>query len=234
MSRKVRTVKEYDDPHPFANRVAALDMFIESDLLFGPGRGFRYSTPGFVLLGAVIERAGEGSYVDQVVARICKPLGMTKMRPDYTWEEIPHRAAPYQTCEQFPSPRGSSSTGTLRQTFDEISWKLPAGGWISTAGDMGRFAAGLMGTELLAPKFRDMMWTMHTDYGNGVKGYGLGISLGKWDGRRVLMHGGGQVGASTYLLCSPDTGHAVAILTNTEGVSLSDLAFGLLDLLLSD
>ncbi len=218
---KVRTVKKYDSPHPFVNRVNALDMFIESDLNFAPGYAFSYTTPGYVLLGAVMERAGHKPYADQVMERICRPLGMDTMRPDYIWEEIPHRNTAYQ----------STSLGPLPATWDDISWKLPAGGWISTAGDMGRFAIGLMGNELLEPSVKAMMQEMRTDYGEGKKGYGLGINVARYGGDRVLYHGGGQVGASAYLLCSPDTGHAVAIVTNTEGIDLSELAFPTLQLL---
>jgi hypothetical protein len=47
------------------------------------------------------------------------------------------------------------------------------------------------------------------------------------------MHGG-QVGASAYLMCSPDSGHAVASMSNTEGASVSDLSVQLLTLLFDE
>ncbi len=215
----VRTVKEYDDPHPFVDRIASLDMFVESDLIFKPGSAHSYSTPGYVLLGAVIERAGRSPYAEQVMKRICQPLGMESMRPDYIWEEVSNRNVPYQHTDIGPLPT----------QWDDISWKLPAGGWLSTVEDMGRFAIGLMGTELLDGALRSSMRSMHTDYGDGVKGYGLGINVAKYDGNPVLYHAGGQVGASSFLVCAIESGHAVAIMTNTEGIGLSDLAFQALD-----
>lgn len=220
----VRTVKEYDAPHPWVDRIVALDMFIESDLAFSPGYAFCYSTPGYVLLGAVIERAGRKPYAEQVLERICVPLGMTTMRPDYIWEEIPDRGLAYQTTDLGPQPTA----------WDDISWKLPAGGWISTAGDMGRFAIGVMGSELLDAERQALMQHMRTDYGDGKKGYGLGLNVASFSGRRVIYHGGGQVGASSFLVCSPDTGHAVAVLSNTEGIDLSDLAFQVLSLVVAE
>ncbi len=220
----VRTPEQYDSPHPWADRIVALDMFIESDLTFEPGYAYMYSTPGYVLLGAVIERAAGKPYAEQVLERICEPLGMTSTRPDYIWEDIPQRGVPYMSTELGPLPTN----------WDDISWKLPAGGWISTVGDMGRFALGLMGDELLdADRAREMQH-MRTDYGEGKKGYGLGINVATYEGHPVIYHGGGQVGASSFLVCSPETGHAVAIMTNTEGVGLSDLAFQTLTLLIDE
>lgn len=216
---KMRTIKEYPQAHPWTDRIVALDMFIESDLIHAPGSGFRYSTPGYVLLGAVIERASDGTYAEQVARRICKPLGMTSMRPDHVWEEVPHRASAYQ---QFDGNRA------LLTDHDDISWKLPAGGWISTAGDMARFATGLMGTDLIDGKAMEMMVTPPD---GGSAGYAMGIGVRDFRGQRALSHSGGQVGTSTYLLCCPESGLGVVIMANTEGVRISELALQLLELL---
>ncbi len=218
---KIRTIKEYDTEHPWADRIVSLDMFLESDLVAAPGSRFRYSTPGYVLLGAVVERAGHRSYADQVIERICKPLAMSTMRPDYIWEDIPHRAAAYQHF---------AGGIALQTTPDDISWKLPAGGWISTAGDLGRFAAGLMGPKLLDDETKQLMWGLP---GDADQGYAMGITVRRLDGRPVLSHSGGQIGVTTYFVCCPETGHAVAMMANTEGVRhFGDLAVRLLTLLI--
>jgi CubicO group peptidase (beta-lactamase class C family) len=143
------------------------------------------------------------------------------MRPDYVWEEIPNRARAYQRF---------AGEIALLTTHDDISWKLPAGGWTSTAGDMGRFAAGLMGPNLIDDDTKRLMWAIS---GDGDTGYAMGISVGEWQGRRVVSHSGGQVGTTTYLLCSPESGHGVAIMANTEGVrGMGDLSRLLLALLI--
>jgi len=217
----IRTLREYEVEHPWADPILRLDMFNERELLFEPGTAYSYTTPGFVLLGAVVERAGEGSYVEQVNERICRPLGMASMRPDYEWVAIPHRARGYER-------KGEGRV--VDSGTDDISWKLPAGGWISTAGDLARFGAGLAGSELLQPQTREDMWTRQATADGTVTGYGLGIGVGELDGRLVVSHSGGQKKASTFLLVAPGRGTAVALMGNTEGAELARLARELIEL----
>ena len=67
-----RTIKTYEQEHPWDDAVIALDMFNESPLLFEPGTRFSYSTPAYSVLGAVIQRAGrEGTFVE--LCRLPKP-----------------------------------------------------------------------------------------------------------------------------------------------------------------
>jgi CubicO group peptidase (beta-lactamase class C family) len=219
----IRTLRDYEVEHPWADPILRLDMFNERELLFEPGTAYSYTTPGFVLLGAVVERAGEGTYVEQVSARICRPLGMTTMQPDYEWVEIPHRARGYvRDGEGRVVDSGS----------DDISWKLPAGGWISTVGDLARFGAGLAGDELLELETREAMWTRQTTADGSVTGYGLGIGVGDLGGLRTVSHSGGQKKASTFLLVCPERDAAVAVMCNTEGIRLAQLAHRLMKMVL--
>ena len=69
-----------------------LDTFKASPLVNRPGEKYAYSTHGYVLLSAVVQRAGSQRFADQVKARLADPLRMTGFHPDYEWEAIPHRA----------------------------------------------------------------------------------------------------------------------------------------------
>ena len=46
--------------NPFESMIYALDTFRESPLVDAPGEKFAYTTHGFILLSAVVKRAGEG------------------------------------------------------------------------------------------------------------------------------------------------------------------------------
>lgn len=221
----VRTMKEYDVPHPWADRILALDMFVETDLLSEPGTEYSYSTPGYVVLGAAIQRAQDGTYAEQVKRGICAPLGMRSMRPDYQWEEIPHRTRGYQRFENVVLDAGD----------DDISWKLPAGGWISTVEDLARFGAGLMGSQLMKIESQLAMWEPQRTTDGQLTTYGLGVNVSRvQDEFLVIAHSGGQLKTSTFLMCCPDLGLAVALMCNTEGTQLSDLAGELLGMLIAD
>ncbi|NLE36868.1 MAG: beta-lactamase family protein, partial [Pirellulaceae bacterium] len=123
--RVIRTEREYDTPHPFEDVVTALDTFKESPLVAKPGERASYTTHGYILLSAVVERAGSETFADQVRRRIVEPLGLTTLRPDYQWESIDHRAVGYRTR------RGR----VVRSTDTDVSWKLGGGGYLSNIGD---------------------------------------------------------------------------------------------------
>jgi CubicO group peptidase (beta-lactamase class C family) len=91
---------KYAAPHPFEDVIVALDQFKEAPLVHSPGQQFEYSTQGYMLLSAVIERAGKQRFADQIQDRIAKPLGMKTLRPDFPWEDIPGRAAGYRRTDQ--------------------------------------------------------------------------------------------------------------------------------------
>ena len=210
----IRDAKEYEHPHPWSDRIIAMDLFINTELLFEPGTRYSYTTPGYVVLGAVIERAGEARYDDQVRERICAPLGMESMQPDYPWVEIPHRSNGYHREGDELVDSGDNN----------VSWKLPAGGWISTVGDLARFGVGLMGWELLDLETQLEMWTPQATSKGEATGYGLGVGVGEFRGVKAISHSGGQLKTSTYLLVSPEYGLAVALMCNTSGTGLGGLA----------
>ena len=74
-----------DLEHPFEDVVLALDSFKESPLVAAPGAKYSYTTHGYILLSAVVQRAGAASYWSQVRTRVCEPAGLTSLRPDYQW-----------------------------------------------------------------------------------------------------------------------------------------------------
>lgn len=215
---RIRTVREYNTPHPWDNRVLALDMFKESDLLFEPGTRYHYSTPAFSLLGAVVERAAEQRYADFVNERIAVPLGMTTLQPDRGWIDIPHRSQGYHVA---------SSGNVVQSGDDNILWKLPAGGFISTTGDLARFGIGLCSNEyeveppleepLLSSEGWDEFYTVQQTTSGESTRAGLGIRIGEVLGHRSVEHSGAQNKTATFLIAVPSRGVAVAIMCNTSG-----------------
>ncbi|HYD01280.1 MAG TPA: serine hydrolase domain-containing protein, partial [Phycisphaerales bacterium] len=82
--------------NPYADVVRALDTFKQSPLVCEPGTKYSYTTHGYILASAVVERAAGRSFWAQVRERIAVPAGMTTFRPDYQWEKIEHRAVGYR------------------------------------------------------------------------------------------------------------------------------------------
>jgi CubicO group peptidase (beta-lactamase class C family) len=192
--------------------VDALQIFKDDPLLFEPGTAYLYSTFGYVTLGCVIEGASGQDYLTYMQQHVFAPAGMNHTRDDDPAALVPRRAAGYLL----------DADGRLRNSrWVDMSSKLPAGGFITTAPDLARFAAALMEHRLLrAETVEEMITPARLRDGRQVA-YGLGWGLfpgETWYGEREAFHGGvtPQVSGMLYLL--PDRRFAIAILMNLESV----------------
>lgn len=202
----VRTERAYGAAHPFVDEVVALDAFKESPLLCEPGTRYAYTTHGYMLLGAAVGRAGGAPLRDQIAAHVAAPLGMSTLQPDFQWVPIPGRARGYRRVGGLVVPSADS----------DVSWKLAGGGFISTVGDLARFARGLMGEGLLPREALELMWTPQTLRSGARTTYGLGFGIANVGGEREVRHSGSQQKARTYLALRPDSRRAVVVMSNSE------------------
>ena len=145
----VRTKRVYDSPHPFTDVVLALDKFKESPLVDEPGNNFHYSTHGFILASAVVQRAGDAPFRDQVAERIATTLKLDTLQPDDQFREIPHRAIGY----------ARRAGRIIPSTNNDVAWKLGGGGFISTIGDLARFAAGLCNEDFMTDELKAILFS---------------------------------------------------------------------------
>jgi serine beta-lactamase-like protein LACTB, mitochondrial len=208
--------------------IDALDTFKASPLVCSPGEKYSYTTHGYILAGAVVERAAAGPVYPQLVREnIILPLGMTTLRPDYQWEDIPGRAVGYR-----PGRTGEDGARPMVISTDtDVSWKLAGGGWISNISDLALFGAGMLEHKLVRPETRDLMWTAQPTLDGSPTRYGLGFQIASFGGRPLISHGGSQEKSRTLLIMSPSAGAAVALMSNTESANLMPLARDLLSLL---
>ncbi|MFZ4573850.1 MAG: serine hydrolase domain-containing protein [Phycisphaerales bacterium] len=204
--------------HPYEDVVVALDTFKMSPLVCEPGTKYSYSTHGYMLVAAAVQRAGGEPFWQQVRSRIAEPAGMKSFRPDYQWESIPHRAVGYRALAGV----------VVESTDTDVSWKLGGGGFISNVGDLSRFSIALMDDRLVRPETFVRMRERQPLRDGSKTGYGLGLDIGSFRGRPTCAHSGSQEKAATFLLMAPEDGLSVAIMCNTEGASLRDLARDLL------
>ena len=99
----------------------------------------------------------------------------------------------------------------------------PAGGGVSTAADLARFAMALLERKLLGPDLtrRAMTGYIATEYG-GRDGYGL--ETRNWNGVRIVGHGGGFTGVSNQVDTYPDLGYVLVVLGNSDASGTEALA----------
>lgn len=184
--------------------------FRDLPLVFAPGAAYAYGNSGYVLLGAIIERASGQSYGDFLRAAIFAPLLMNN--------------SGYATGVNADGwlARGYAG-GRLADAID-TSTLFAAGGLYSTVEDLYRWDQALATDQLIPPELRAEM------FAPGVNGYGYGWKVGLHNGRLFVAHPGSMSGCSTYIARYPDTGVTVIILSNLENVAAGPIADYLADL----
>jgi serine beta-lactamase-like protein LACTB, mitochondrial len=214
---EVGNTKHFDNPIQ-----GGLDFFKNDPLLSDPGKTFHYSTQGYTLVGCVIEGASGAKYVDFVQKNVFAPAGMEHTQVDNRFDIIPYRTRFYQKTE----------SGTVQNAdFLDSSYKIPGGGWLSSAEDMAHFEIAILNDKLIKRPTRDLMWTPLKPSDGSKDGYGLGWGNSDDDGIASVGHNGGQQGTSTAFILAPAQRAGVVVLTNMEGADASNLAHEILKVL---
>jgi serine beta-lactamase-like protein LACTB len=218
-----------DDPEigntkHFINPIqGGLDFFKNDPLVAKPGTEFHYSTQGYTLVGCAIEGASGENYVDYVRENILTPAGMTHTVVDNRFAIVPFRTRFYSK---------DKSGAVTNADFLDSSYKIPGGGWLSSADDMVQFEVAMLNDRLVARSTRDLMWTPLKPTGGKEDAYALGWGTGKNLGVLDVGHGGSQQGTSTFFMIVPERRAGVVVLINLEGVDASDLATELMKIVL--
>lgn len=216
---------EVGNTRHFENGIeAGLKFFANDPLVAKPGTHFNYSTQGYTLVGCVIEGASGEKYADYVRERVLAPAGMLETRPDDRFAIVPLRTRFYSK---------DKSGAVVNAEFLDSSYKVPGGGWLSSAPDMARFVVAMLKDRLVKPATRDTMWTPQMPSDRlGRMVYGLGWEAGTTGGVPDVGHGGSQQGTSTKILIAPKARAGVVVLINSDAAGASQLASQLLEILL--
>ena len=209
----------------FANPIqGGLDFFKNDPLVAKPGTEFHYSTMGFTLVGCAIEGASSQHYVDYVREHVLLPAGMTHTVVDNRFGIIPFRTRFYAKDD---------SGAITNADFLDSSYKIPGGGWLSSADDVAQFEVAMLNDRVIARTTRDLMWTPQKPSDGKEDPYALGWGTGKGLGTFDVGHSGDQQGTSTFFMIVPEHRAGVVVLINLEGGNASDLAFELMKIVLA-
>jgi len=219
-----------DDPEGgntkhFLNPIeGGLDFFKNDPLVAKPGAEFHYSTQGYTVVGCAIEGASGENYVDYVRTNVLTPAGMTHTVADNRFAIVPFRTRFYSK---------DSSGAITNADFLDSSYKIPGGGWLSSADDMAQFEVAMLNDRIVARSTRDLMWTPLKPSDGKEDRYALGWGTGKDLGVLDVGHSGSQQGTSTFFMIVPERRAGVVVLINLEDVHASDLAAELMKIVLT-
>ena len=194
-----------------------IKLVADAPMDFKPGEKWAYNNTGYFLLGMIIEKTSGKSYGDFLDERIFKPLGMTSTRVNDLRSVIRNRA------------QGYSLDGGKLINGEYVSPSQPysAGALVSTVIDMAKWDAALYSEGLLRKSAREMMWTpAKLNDGKGT-GYGLGWGIGDRNGHKLVDHGGGIPGFSTFIARYLDDKLTVIVLANSDNAPSGGIANGI-------
>jgi CubicO group peptidase (beta-lactamase class C family) len=183
-----------------------ISLFADEPVAVEPGKRFQYSNSGFIVLGAIIEKAAGQSYYDYVREHIYKPAGMTHTDAYEMTADTPNLAMGYATDGEKGSRRENSGTRPNRGG--------PAGGGYSTVEDLLRFHAALRNHKLLNQKYTELITAGKVEMGGAKYAYGFGDEV--INGKRVFGHNGGAPGIASDLSMYPELGYTSVVMTNYD------------------
>ena len=144
-----------------------IDGFKKEPMEFAPGTRWSYDNSGYVLLGAIIEKASGTPYATFLQRRIFDPLGMTV--DDLRRQRGDHPAAGPRL---LPRRRGDANARYLSMTQP-----YAAGALVSTVDDLAAWDAALYTEKLVKQASLEKAWTPYVLADGKATKYGYGWSV---------------------------------------------------------
>jgi CubicO group peptidase (beta-lactamase class C family) len=172
--------------------------FRDRPLEFAPGTEGRYSNSGYVALACIIENVSGVPFSQFLANQVFQPLGLNDTGTDTHRAILLRRARGYTNFQ----------TGLGNADYIDMSIATGGGSLYSTVGDLRRWTLALHHNRVVTPElYRRMTTPTFHNYG-----YGLEIRTGP-DGR-IIDHGGGMEGFSSFLQYREAHQLVIAVLAN--------------------
>ena len=201
-------------------------MFPYTEVLFEPGTQYRYSNPGIILLGRIIETLSGDDYEMYVTKNILMPLEMHRTFFD---------RAPYHLRDRRSHSYTRTDAGLEEMRFDfDTGITVSNGGLNAPLTDMARYLGFLIGDParpeyegVLRRKSLEEMWTpvIRANDGEGGSGSDVQAALSFFVERHrnveVIGHSGNQNGFLSHLYLHRPSRSAYVVAFNTDASSKS-------------
>jgi D-alanyl-D-alanine carboxypeptidase len=194
-----------------------------------PGERYSYSNTNYTILGLVIEAVTGNDAAAELRQRTLEPLGLENTFFE-SFEEIPGGYVHHYhyATEAFERSAGVHPDfpvirpGLVESTPANLSPEWTAGGFVSSASDLVRWARALRDGELVGPAMQEEFLTYYppTDEAGRMSRYLQGISWQPhfYDGAGAFGHSGGTLGFTAYMYWVEGTDVIVVLLANVGGM----------------
>jgi CubicO group peptidase (beta-lactamase class C family) len=201
---------------------------------------YAYDNVLYVTAGELIEAVSGRSWEDFISERILEKVGMATSRPRHSADAVHMNVA---------IPHAPLDTGITPQPIDENDNMNAAGGILSCAEDMAKWMLVHLdegkladGTRLFSERTGRELATIVTPIPISTppaelaaqrmnfNGYGLGLRVNDYRGRKIVNHTGGLTGYVSRVLMVPELELGVAVLTNQEsGEAYNSVIYAVVD-----
>ncbi len=207
---------EHENRRHFAGIDEEMAIVAKSPLRFKPGSDFAYTSLGYNLTGAAIEKASGQTYTAYMAKAVFAPLHMK----DTGFDER-GAAGFYET-----------GGGQYKRAFQvDNSIRLPSGGIVSTPTDMLAIGNAMLDDRLLSARTRALLVTVPSQGRTpGGRIYAYGWRHGNWliyDGKLTLdsyTHAGTAVGSTSVFVVLPERHLVLSLMMNKGGEDVDDLS----------
>ena len=182
-----------------------IGIFKDKPMQFEPGEQWAYNNSGYILLGAIIEKASGRTFQEFVDSRIFKPLGMKHSYYGSAERVIPRRIPGYQLGKE----------GFINAPYLSMTQPYAAGSLLSNVDDLAVWSEAVLAGKLVGKNWLDKAFTPYKLKDGESTGYGYGWFIAEYEGHRTIEHGGGIHGFATYEMTFPEDRLFLAILTNS-------------------
>jgi CubicO group peptidase (beta-lactamase class C family) len=184
-----------------------IDLFKNKPLDFTPGKKFKYSNSGYIILSYVIEKASGQSYESFIAENIFLPLNMKNSGYDHHEIVLENRAAGYILTDE----------GLRNAPYIDMSIPSGGGALYSTVGDMYLWDRALYKEGLVSLEFLAALFTPDKE------SYGYGWIIANLNGRKIITHNGSINGFLTHIARYVDDDACIVILSNIENSPVSEI-----------
>jgi len=202
------------------------DLFSSTN---APGERYAYSNTNYTLLGLVIEAVTGNDAAAEIRRRILEPLGLTNTFLE-SFEDIPGGYVHHYhyATEAFAEVAGVNAgfpeirPGLIESTAGNLSPEWTAGGIVSSASDLVRWARAIRDGELVSAAANEEVFTYYPpqDEAGRTSRYlqGIAWSPGFYGDYAAFGHSGGTLGFTAYMYWIEGTDVILVMLANVGGM----------------
>jgi len=175
---------------------------------FKTGEKYQYCNLAYFMLAEIITQVSGMSWQDYIREKLFIPAGMKNSGMTDFYLIIPNRANGYM-----------HKNGVLVNA-DAMYAVRPSGGFLSTSTDMILWDKVLREKNIILKKENwELLWQPFiktSDNPTSKEHYGFGWVIDELNGRKVVEHGGSNIGFRSYYARFVNDGLSIIIMTNTD------------------